>query len=86
MIRCDVCRREFPYDQKEMLDRKKHGWPVPTGKSDAATGASLWTLRLCADASPQEILAYRKVKADQKSGITCKGFPEKPLTKGRKRI
>jgi hypothetical protein len=82
MIRCEICRREFPDDQKEMVDRKKHGWPVPTGKSDTATGASLWTLRLCADATPREINDYRKVKADQKSGIISKGFPEKPLTKG----
>jgi hypothetical protein len=74
---------EFKDDNAERLDRTKHGWPVPTGESDKATGASIWKVRLCADASPAEILAYRKVKADQKSGIVCKGFSNLPTKRGK---
>lgn len=75
MIQCAVCRMVFSESNKEMLDRKKHGWPVPTGKNDGATGAAVWKLRLCADASPEEILTYRKVKEAQKLGIVSKGMP-----------
>jgi hypothetical protein len=57
------------------MDRDKHGWPVSTGATDKETGAPLWKLRLCIDASPQEILAYRKIKKGQADGIKSQGFP-----------
>ncbi len=75
MIRCDICRMEFKDDNAERLDRTKHGWPVPTGKTDKETGAPVWKLRLCSDASPAEILTYRKVKENLKKGIRSAGFP-----------
>ena len=73
MFKCEICRMEMKDEDK--LPRDKHGWPVPTGVTDKETGAPVWKLRLCADASPQEILDYRKVKEQQKSGIRSKGFP-----------
>jgi hypothetical protein len=57
------------------MDRDKHGWPVSTGATDKETGAPLWKMRLCIDASPQEILAYRKIKKGQADGIKSQGFP-----------
>lgn len=73
MFQCEICRMKFKDESK--LPRDRHGWPVPTGATDKETGAPVWKLRLCIDASPQEILAYRKIKKDQEDGIRSKGFP-----------
>lgn len=73
MTRCAICQQDF--SDPEKADRTKHGWVVPVGTFDLETGAPIWKSRLCADASPEEILAYRKLKQDRAKGINSKGFP-----------
>jgi len=75
---CERCGKDFEIGREEYMDPKKHGWPVPTGRKNE-DGVDLWELRLCANATEEEIAAYKKARAaaaSQEQGIVARGFPE----------
>jgi hypothetical protein len=69
---CPRCGKVFGEGREAYFDPRKHGWPVPTGKN--ADGVDLWKVLLCADATPEQVAAYRAVKQDQAVGIRAVGF------------
>ena len=70
---CPRCGKGFDEGREEYADPTKHGWPVPTGQKNA-DGFDVWKVLLCADATPEQVAAYRDVKQDQALGIRSVGF------------
>ena len=67
---CERCGKDFEIGREEYM--------VPTGRKNE-DGVDLWELRLCADATEEEIAAYKKARAaaaSQEQGIVARGFPE----------
>lgn len=72
---CPRCGKGFEVGREEYMDPKKHGWPVNTG--EVKDGVAVWKLLICAEATDEEIAAYKAVRKEvsgQRDGIVARGF------------
>lgn len=75
-LACQRCGKDFEIGREEYMDPTKHGWPISTGEM-TDDGVAIWKLLLCADATDEQIAAYKKARegiAAQRQGIIAKGF------------
>lgn len=58
---CSKCDKDFSAQANTavLVLPENHGWPINTGKKDPETGADLWKIIRCADASSEQVSVYR---------------------------
>ena len=76
MTECERCGKKFEGPDTASFAPEKHGWPVNTGEKDKETRAEKWVVLRCADASPEQIVEYKKaveILKKRAEGIAAKG-------------